>query len=365
MDFRGLVNPDPGCAPELTPAVLTDLRPGDPAAAASRARRSRRAPRSSIDLDRHRSPRCCRATGCSWPAVTPRCCRASSTPRSPTWPRAGWPRVSATTLANNGVPFVFVDRGVRNSLRYFYTVTAFDVNSLVSGPSSLESARVTKAVTPTPAVSNDTTAVADRSRRHRRPRVSSCRQARLAPDDRPGHRDVQRPVPAGQRRRRWSSGRAGAVIVGTRGRLSARLDSITLGSAYQGIPHLYWFTAGALGLDPATSTIISLPILQPEETGVTTAASSFQAQPVDGRQGRQVRRERRLRAARRSRVQPGRARLPDASRAWLCERADGLRRRDGTATTTGPAGSWVRHRPRTRPWPTRSPATPRTPAARR
>jgi hypothetical protein len=60
----------------------------------------------------------------------------------------------STTLANTGVPFLFIDRNVRNSLRYFYTVTAFDVNSLVSGPSSLESARVTKAVTPVPAPSN-------------------------------------------------------------------------------------------------------------------------------------------------------------------------------------------------------------------
>ena len=33
-------------------------------------------------------------------------------------------------------------------------MTAFDVNSLISGPSSLESPRVTKAVTPSPAASN-------------------------------------------------------------------------------------------------------------------------------------------------------------------------------------------------------------------
>ena len=59
-----------------------------------------------------------------------------------------------TQLGNTGVPFLFIDRNVRNSLRYFYSVTAFDVNSLVSGPSSLESPRVTKAVTPTPAPSN-------------------------------------------------------------------------------------------------------------------------------------------------------------------------------------------------------------------
>ena len=71
-----------------------------------------------------------------------RSCRARSTPRSPMWPQGRVAQGVSFTLANTGVPFVFVDRGVRNSLRYFYSVTAFDVNSLVSGPSSLESARV-------------------------------------------------------------------------------------------------------------------------------------------------------------------------------------------------------------------------------
>ena len=51
-------------------------------------------------------------------------------------------------LSDNGVTFAFVDRGVRNAFTYHYAVTSFDVNSLVSGPSSLESARVTKSVTP-------------------------------------------------------------------------------------------------------------------------------------------------------------------------------------------------------------------------
>ena len=71
-------------------------------------------------------------------------------------------------------------------------------------------------------------------------------------------------------------------IVGTEGAAAARLDSITLGSAYQGIPHLYWFRAGALGLDPATSTVISLPVLHGRRRSAsTTAASSFQA-PAGG-----------------------------------------------------------------------------------
>jgi hypothetical protein len=43
-------------------------------------------------------------------------------------------------LCDTGVPFQFVDNTVRNGLTYFYAVTAFDVNSLQSAPSSQESA---------------------------------------------------------------------------------------------------------------------------------------------------------------------------------------------------------------------------------
>jgi hypothetical protein len=61
-------------------------------------------------------------------------------------------------LANTGVGFAFVDHDVRNSFTYHYSVTAFDVNSLKSGPSSLESPRVTKTVTPRALGSNATAA---------------------------------------------------------------------------------------------------------------------------------------------------------------------------------------------------------------
>jgi hypothetical protein len=49
---------------------------------------------------------------------------------------------------DNGVPFAFVDKAVRSSFTYFYAVTAFDINSVKSGPSSLESPLITKTVTP-------------------------------------------------------------------------------------------------------------------------------------------------------------------------------------------------------------------------
>jgi hypothetical protein len=184
-----------------------------------------------------------------------------------------------TTLANTGVPFVFIDQNVRNSLRYFYAVTAFDVNSAVSGPSSLESARVTKAVTPTPAVSNDTTNVVTSQGIFARGEL--LEPGGDLPTIHPANGTFSGPFPPAN----GASVQLGALvpsILGTAGAAAARLDSITLGSVYDDIPHLYWFTAGALGLDPATSTVLSIPIDQPEETGVTSGAARFQAQPVLG-----------------------------------------------------------------------------------
>jgi hypothetical protein len=51
-------------------------------------------------------------------------------------------------LTDSGISFAFTDMGVRNAFTYYYAVTAFDVNSLKSGPSSLESPRITKSTTP-------------------------------------------------------------------------------------------------------------------------------------------------------------------------------------------------------------------------
>ena len=51
-------------------------------------------------------------------------------------------------LLNTGVSFAYTDNGVRNGFTYHYAVTAFDLNSTKSGPSSLESTRITKTVSP-------------------------------------------------------------------------------------------------------------------------------------------------------------------------------------------------------------------------
>ncbi len=54
----------------------------------------------------------------------------------------------ALQLSDTGIPFAFVDKDVRNGFQYFYRVTAFDINSLKSGPSSLESAGPSKSASP-------------------------------------------------------------------------------------------------------------------------------------------------------------------------------------------------------------------------
>jgi hypothetical protein len=51
-------------------------------------------------------------------------------------------------LSNTGVPYVYVDSEVYNNFTYFYSVTAFDLNSMASGPHTLRSAKVDQPVTP-------------------------------------------------------------------------------------------------------------------------------------------------------------------------------------------------------------------------
>ncbi len=56
--------------------------------------------------------------------------------------------VQCPGLVDNGVSFAFTDNTARNGFTYQYAVTAFDLNSVKSGPSSLESTRITKGATP-------------------------------------------------------------------------------------------------------------------------------------------------------------------------------------------------------------------------
>jgi hypothetical protein len=57
-------------------------------------------------------------------------------------------RDEARVLSDTRVPFAFVDSGLVNAVRYYYAVTAFDVNSVASSRTSLESPRGAKATAP-------------------------------------------------------------------------------------------------------------------------------------------------------------------------------------------------------------------------
>ena len=60
---------------------------------------------------------------------------------------------------DTGVPFAFQDNNVRNGTTYYYAVTAFDVNAINSGPSSLESDPAVKRARPRVTSSNARAAV--------------------------------------------------------------------------------------------------------------------------------------------------------------------------------------------------------------
>ena len=81
-------------------------------------------------------------------------------------------------LSDNGVPFTYLDNGVRSNIRYFYSVTAFDVNSIQSGPSNIESPRNTKSITPQ-AEATQLPEYGHAHQQHRRPRDCAGQRAYL------------------------------------------------------------------------------------------------------------------------------------------------------------------------------------------
>jgi hypothetical protein len=66
--------------------------------------------------------------------------------------------LNCPALSNTGVPFAFIDNAVANSTTYYYAVSAFDVNSIKSGPGSLESPLATQSVVPRAPAPNLSTA---------------------------------------------------------------------------------------------------------------------------------------------------------------------------------------------------------------
>ncbi len=176
-------------------------------------------------------------------------------------------------LSDTGVPFLYVDRNVRNGFRYFYAVTAFDVNSIRSGPSSLESARITRSATPNKLATNYA-ASGSITGLQMLGRGTVLNPSAPSPTIDATNGTFSGPAaPANA----WDLGFVEllATVLDGDGSFSVVLDSIQPGSPYQSIPHRYFFSA------PASGAVAAVSILQQVEIGVRTGSGSLAAAALD------------------------------------------------------------------------------------
>jgi hypothetical protein len=162
-------------------------------------------------------------------------------------------------LANTGVPFVYVDNGSgllsapRNNVRYFYAVTAFDVNSFVSGPASLESQRSAKPIIPVRPASN--AEVASTVTQGFFGRGTALTDSTLPTID-PATGKFSGPFPPANGQQMGFVGQLAANIFKEGGQVAATLIGVGLGDARDAVPASYTFeTSGVAGTDTVSLTI--------------------------------------------------------------------------------------------------------------
>ena len=173
-------------------------------------------------------------------------------------------------LKDTNIPFVYKDNTALNNIRYFYAVTAFDVNSIQSGPSSLESPRNPQAVTPVHAASNFSSTATFTQGLYGRG-ASALNTSAPMPTLDPVTGKFSGPMPPADPAG-WSIGfdQFVSTVVGGSGAFKARLDSVQLGFSAQGIPATYWFTAGS-----GTNFVkVALPIAEDFTVGDASAKSA-------------------------------------------------------------------------------------------
>lgn len=186
------------------------------------------------------------------------------------------PRSACPALSNDGVPFVYVDATPRNNFRYFYSVTAFDVNSVESGPTSLESPRNTKPVTPVRPASNYenqgilTTRILGRG-------VPMDSVFPNLPTIDPTTGIFSGPMPPANGTVLGFVGQFVSKVVSAPGALSLVLDSISAGSAYDNTPTTYHMTASS----PTTTLSFSVPIVQDQFNTTHSGGALFNAVSID------------------------------------------------------------------------------------
>ena len=284
-DFQGQVNPTPGCAPELGINTVTiGPDPDDPAVSDTTFG-------CPVDFD-SLVPGVAATVSTDLPLVGPiiqvkRGERIKLATQQAILLRADTAFAGSGNtpeVSDNGVPFTFLDTRVRSNLRYFYSVTAFDVNSFQSGPSTIESPRNTNSVVPqAPAGNLQSTATLTQSIEGRGVNVSVGATTPTM-DPTTGRFSGKQPA-ADNIQLGFSGGFAQNIFSGT-GTFSATLLGLGLGDSRNNIPATYTYeTRSALGvldtvtiamaqpLDTANSQILSRPV--EAATAEATLAAKF------------------------------------------------------------------------------------------
>ena len=189
---------------------------------------------------------------------------------------------TAPDLADTGVPFVYVDNTVRNNFRYFYAVTAFDLNSWQSGPSSFQSPRILKSVTPVRPASNYANRTDLTTRVYGR---GMALTDSIMPDIDPATGRFSKPFPPTQDWFLTLENVVPQVTAAPGGRFSLFLDSLTLGDPYGAAgncvnsttPITYYLRI----VTPADTTGVTLPILQDCFNVAASFSTTFDAIPAD------------------------------------------------------------------------------------
>ncbi len=266
-DYDGVINPVDTCAPELgiytaCPVPYTPPAPGVPRVVSN--------PNNIVSpfIETKFGERLALATGT---AIIVKADTVSTGEQS-----GGNP-----ALTNSGVPYIYVDNTVRNNFRYFYVVTAFDVNSWASGPTSLESPKSgTIAVTPQALASN--LAQSGSLTPGMIGRGVNMSQVILKTPSMRSDGTFSGPFPPATPQLGFV-GFASQVVLNS-GTLSVTLDSLHLGQVdlsgccaggAAGIPNMYYFTISN-GVDPAFQ--VSMPLQQ--ELGGDVSSDFYFAGPA-------------------------------------------------------------------------------------
>ncbi len=173
-------------------------------------------------------------------------------------------------LRDNFVPFAYVDATARNGFQYFYAVTAFDINSFNSGPSSQQSAMVTQSVTPHASNGQESLgSLGTLQELGADGTVLNPSAALPTLDATTG--EFSGPMPPANGAGLGFMAFVPSVVASGSGSLTVTVDSVLGGQAFLGIPGTYWIHLG-------NGTNLAVPMPYELTTGVDTALFAFPAQ---------------------------------------------------------------------------------------